>query len=401
MTNTLHRLRWPALLVALVLVATVFSVAGRATPADAATACNIKQSGAAAQANNAVNQACGLIGTPYSWGGGHGPTPGLSYGACDASNGAPNDCHVRGLDCSGMVRYAYYLAVGADVIAGTAQGQFGSSRAVGRWYSGSGLAPLLPGDLVFFGTSGNIHHVGMYIGQGYMVESPNSGSYVRVSAVMGYGDYYGAIRLYNPDGSTVPAPPPTNPGTAWVDTFAAAPVYASPTSTTQTGTLYAGTNYVYCKVWGRQIGSGSSYNHWWLKTDPDEGPANQYVSAYYLSRWGNDEARDNGGSVIKDCTSAPPPPPAAGKYWVDTFANAPGYASPSSTAQTGTLYAGTNYVYCKVWGRQIGSGSSYNHYWLRTDLDVGPAGQYVSAYYLSRWGNDVAKDNSGVVIPDC
>ncbi|MEV6008720.1 hypothetical protein AB0M29_18115 [Streptomyces sp. NPDC051976] len=90
-----------------------------------------------------------------------------------------------------------------------------------------------------------------------------------------------------------------------------------------------------------------------------------------------------------------------GKYWVDTFANAPVYASATSTAQTGTLYQGTNYVYCKVWGRQIGSGSSYNHWWLRTDPDVGPANQYVSAYYLSRWGNDEAKDNNGVVIPNC
>ncbi|WP_086727453.1 M23 family metallopeptidase [Streptomyces carpinensis] len=87
----------------------------------------------------------------------------------------------------------------------------------------------------------------------------------------------------------------------WVDTFANAPVYASPTSTTQTGTLNAGTNYVYCKVWGRQIGDATTYNHWWLKTDPDIGPANQYVSAYYLSRWGNDEAKDNNGTVIPDC----------------------------------------------------------------------------------------------------
>jgi hypothetical protein len=87
----------------------------------------------------------------------------------------------------------------------------------------------------------------------------------------------------------------------WVDTYAAAPVYASPTSTTQTGTLNAGTNYVFCKAWGRQIGSGSAYNHYWLKTDPDTGPADQYVSAYYLSRWGNDEARDNNGTVIPDC----------------------------------------------------------------------------------------------------
>jgi hypothetical protein len=90
-------------------------------------------------------------------------------------------------------------------------------------------------------------------------------------------------------------------GTVFVDTFAAAPVFASPTSTTRTGTLNKGTNYVYCKVWGREIRNGSSFNHWWLKTDPDSGPADQYVSAYYLSRWGNDEAKDNNGNVIRDC----------------------------------------------------------------------------------------------------
>ena len=40
-----------------------------------------------------------------------------------------------------------------------------------------------------------------------------------------------------------------------------------------------------------------------------------------------------------------------------------------------------------------------NHYWLLTDPDVG-TGHWVSAYYLSRWGNDVAKDNAGTVLPD-
>jgi hypothetical protein len=191
-------------------------------------------------------------------------------------------------------------------------------------------------------------------------------------------------------------PPPPTPGKYWVDTFQAAPVFASATSTAQTGTLNQGTNYVYCKVWGREIRNGTSYNHWWLKTDPDSGPANQYVSAYYLSRWGNDEAKDNSGNVIPDCA-----PPAASKYWVDTYANAPVYASATSTSQTGTLYKGTNYVYCKAKGRTISSGSSYNSYWLKTDPDVGPANQWVSAYYLSRWGNDEAKDNNGTVIPNC
>jgi cell wall-associated NlpC family hydrolase len=153
--------------VLLLLACALAVVGGRAAPASAATTCGVKQSGAAASANAAVTKACGLLGTPYSWGGGHGATPGLSYGACDPSNGAPNDCNVRGLDCSGMVRYAYYLATGADVIPGTSASQFASSRAVARYYRSSGTAPLLPGDLVFFGGSASsIHHVAMYLGQG-------------------------------------------------------------------------------------------------------------------------------------------------------------------------------------------------------------------------------------------
>ncbi|GAB3654705.1 hypothetical protein GCM10027589_13560 [Actinocorallia lasiicapitis] len=90
------------------------------------------------------------------------------------------------------------------------------------------------------------------------------------------------------------------------------------------------------------------------------------------------------------------------KYTVDTFANAPGYSSPGGT-RTGTLNAGTNYVYCRVWGPNVQVGSSFNHWWLKTDLDSGSPwqNQYVSAYYLSRWGNDQAKDNSGRDIPNC
>lgn len=256
--------------------------------------CGVLAPGAATQAQDAVNEACSLLGTPYSWGGGHGPTPGPTYGICDPSNGAPNDCNVDGLDCSGMVRYAYYLAVGADVIPGTSAGQYQSSRAVARFSAGQGTAPLLPGDLLFFGSSADtIHHVAIYLGQGEIVEAPYSGGYVQVASVASHGDYYGAIRLYGSGGGGT--------GLSWVDTFANAPVYASPTSTTQTGTLYAGTNYVYCKVWGREVSSGADYNHWWLLTDPDSGPGGQYVSAYYLSRWGNDQALDNNGNAIPDC----------------------------------------------------------------------------------------------------
>jgi cell wall-associated NlpC family hydrolase len=389
----------------LVLAAMSLAVTARATPAAAAPSCGVLQSGAAAQANAAVLQACALIGTRYVWGGGHDPTPGITKGTCDTDKGAPHDCLYYGLDCSGMVRYAYYLAVGWDIIPGDTYTQWQSPRTVARFSRDQGTAPLLPGDLVFYHNEDyGTHHVAIYIGNGYMVEAPQSDSYVQVNAVLAYGDYYGAIRLFNPDGSTSPnPPPPVDPNLSWVETFSDAPVFTSPTSTSQSGTLHAGTSYVYCKVWGPVVSDGSSFNHYWLKTDPDVGPANQYVSAYYLSRWGNDEAKDNSGTVIRDCPSASPPPTSTAlpKYWVDTFMNASVFGSPTSTSATGTLNQGTNYVYCKVWGPVVSDGSSFNHYWLKTDPDVGPATQYVSAYYLSRWGNDEAKDNSGTVIPDC
>ena len=96
-----------------------------------------------------------------------------------------------------------------------------------------------------------------------------------------------------------------------------------------------------------------------------------------------------------------PPPATTPTYWVDTWAAAPGFPSPTGGSQSGTLHQGTHYVYCKAWGRRQGTASQFNHWWLKTDLDVGPAGQWVSAYYLSRWGNDEARDNDGYDIPRC
>ncbi|WP_285559306.1 M23 family metallopeptidase, partial [Actinoplanes regularis] len=207
------------------------------------------------------------------------------------------------------------------------------------------------------GTTGNssgehIHYEQLYNGAGQTIA-------IDGVSLAPYPGSYGSKSLTSTNGCGG-----SGPVKYFVDTYAAAPAFASPTSTAQTGTLNQGTNYVFCKAWGRQTGSGTSYNHWWLKTDPDTGPAGQYVSAYYLSRWGNDEAKDNNGVVIPDCAGGSQP-----KYWVDTYAAAPVFASPTSTAQTGTLNQGTNYVFCKAWGRQIGSGTSYNHWWLKTDPD--------------------------------
>ncbi len=102
------------------------------------------------------------------------------------------------------------------------------------------------------------------------------------------------------------------------------------------------------------------------------------------------------------CCPGTAPPGSYSKWWVDTFASAPGYyGAGANWHRVGTLYAATNYVFCKAWGPIVSDNSgNYNHWWLWTDLDTGGQG-WVSAYYLTRWGNDVAKDNSGRVIPTC
>jgi cell wall-associated NlpC family hydrolase len=57
------------------------------------------------------------------------------------------------------------------------------------------LAPgdtLEPGDLVFFGGgTGYITHIGIYIGNGDMVDAPNAGADVRVEPY-GWADFVGA-----------------------------------------------------------------------------------------------------------------------------------------------------------------------------------------------------------------
>jgi hypothetical protein len=150
---------------------------------------------------------------------------------------------------------------------------------------------------------------------------------------------------------------------------------------------------------------------WWNDVaDTDGGsyiPAGDWSEHQRIHQFHGGEDETYGGVTINvdgnslDVGGGSVTAPPSTKYWVDTFANAPVYASPTSTVQTGTLDAGTNYVYCKVWGPMVGDSTTYNHWWLLTDPDVGPADQYVSAYYLSKWGNDQALDNNGNPIPDC
>ncbi|MFC4912210.1 NlpC/P60 family protein [Actinomadura gamaensis] len=127
----------------------------------------------------AARAALRWLGTPYSWGGGdtEGPTYGIDQGA-----------DTIGFDCSGLVLYAWNKAgIRLDHWTGT------------QWTSGPHvpLGRLRAGDLVFFARDTSdpdtIHHVGIYIGRGRMVEAPYTGATVRISSIW-RGDLIGATR---------------------------------------------------------------------------------------------------------------------------------------------------------------------------------------------------------------
>ena len=86
-------------------------------------------------------------------------------------------------DCSGLVVWAY-------VQEGIALPHYTGSL----WNSGIHVArnDLEPGDLVFF--FADISHVGIYIGDGMMIDAPDFGEVVRVEPVY-WSAYVGAVRI--------------------------------------------------------------------------------------------------------------------------------------------------------------------------------------------------------------
>ncbi|WP_460781767.1 C40 family peptidase [Nonomuraea fastidiosa] len=132
-------------------------------------------------------------GIPYSWGGGHGPTPGPSKGTCLGYRGAIKPCpaaRTRGLDCSGFTRWVYALAYGRDVLGpGNTDAHVRKMRRVKQ---------PRPGDLVFFGKIGKkrikTHHVGIYLGGDRMMNAPETGAVVRVDSIAAKKDFAGFYR---------------------------------------------------------------------------------------------------------------------------------------------------------------------------------------------------------------
>jgi peptidoglycan DL-endopeptidase CwlO len=112
-------------------------------------------------AARAVAAAKSQLGVPYVWA---SERPGISF------------------DCSGLTKWAWGQA-GVSMAHYTVS-QFNAFPKVP-------MHALQPGDLVFFG--GDLHHMGMYVGGGMMIEAPYTGANVRYSSIHG-GDYAGAAR---------------------------------------------------------------------------------------------------------------------------------------------------------------------------------------------------------------
>jgi cell wall-associated NlpC family hydrolase len=121
----------------------------------------------------------GYLGLPYAWGGGgtRGPGPGL-----DPDEG------VVGFDCSGLTQYAYAQA--GISIPRNSRSQYSDLPKVSA-------GDLQPGDLVFWASNpanpSTIHHVAIYLGNGQIVQAPESGDVVKVSS-MWWAGYAGAVR---------------------------------------------------------------------------------------------------------------------------------------------------------------------------------------------------------------
>ena len=99
----------------------------------------------------AISYATSQLGVAYRWG---GETPG------------------GGFDCSGLVQWAYAQA--GVALPRTAQTQYDTGPAL------TPTAVAAPGDLLFFGaTPQTITHVGIYLGQGFMIDAPHTGAVVR------------------------------------------------------------------------------------------------------------------------------------------------------------------------------------------------------------------------------
>ncbi|MGW1724740.1 C40 family peptidase [Streptomyces sp. NPDC002306] len=132
------------------------------------------------QAAGAIYYAQKKLGTPYLWGG---------NGTADQGGR---------FDCSGLTK-ASYASVGIT-LPRVANDQYNAGPHPKR-------SELLPGDLVFFShdltDSRAIHHVGIYVGGGYMIDAPRTGAVIRFDPI-DTSEYFGATRVTEDGAKALP-----------------------------------------------------------------------------------------------------------------------------------------------------------------------------------------------------
>lgn len=149
------------------------------TPVDLVAPGTGQSVSSAAQRATAVAFAQSQIGVWYRWAGAGevGPTV--------TSSGTQM---LPGYDCSGLTMRAYQAA-------GISLGHYTGLQ----WDSGMHVSrdQLQPGDLVFFATNtsdpSTIHHVGIYIGNGQMIDAPQTGEQIGIHNAF-RSDYIGAVQ---------------------------------------------------------------------------------------------------------------------------------------------------------------------------------------------------------------
>ncbi|WP_277965554.1 bifunctional lytic transglycosylase/C40 family peptidase [Streptomyces sp. AV19] len=134
------------------------------------------------QAAGAIYFAQEQLGKPYLWGGDGTKEDGGRF------------------DCSGLTKAAY-ASVGIEL----------PRVANDQWNAGPHPKrdELMPGDLVFFAHNLNdprsIHHVGLYVGGGYMINAPHTGAVNRFDKI-DTPDYIGATRVTDAGAKALPRP---------------------------------------------------------------------------------------------------------------------------------------------------------------------------------------------------
>lgn len=150
---------------------------------------------------NVIAAAMRWLGTPYAWGGGdqNGPTGGISDGGGAAD--AHGDTGKVGFDCSGLTLYAVFQASGGAI---SLPHFTGDTSNPGQLYDPRGqdipFDQKQPGDLIFFGSAGNTHHVGIFYGvengTEMLLNAPQSGDVVSIAPLSGWAGEQMYVRRF-------------------------------------------------------------------------------------------------------------------------------------------------------------------------------------------------------------